>query len=336
MPPADRSTVTSKTPVPSLDSIHAPVKDQLALVDERMLDLARVSFQHLAGLLEHVTGSLGKRVRPTITLLSAGVHPNDGGNAQTMAVAVELLHIATLVHDDTVDDSDRRRGRATISNLWGKDTAVLLGDYIFAKSATFVCDTGNIRVIKRFAETIMELSSGQLHETIVAYQADQNMEQYLDRIYNKTASLFTTASESGAILSGVSEDRVQALRNYGYNLGMAFQIVDDILDYEGDPEEVGKPVGNDLLHGIVTLPALLYRERNPKDNSIEELFGHPDEHDRLAPVLQAITNSSAIADSNARAEEYGRKALACLTELPKTPERDSLEALVSYVLKRRS
>lgn len=329
-------TMAQQKPVPALDAIYAPVEDQLTLVDNRLRDLVKVSFPYLAGLLRHVTGSVGKRIRPTITLLAAGFHSNDGIDARTMAVAVELLHIATLVHDDTVDNSDIRRGKATVSNLWGKDTAVLLGDYMFAKSATFVCDTGNIRVIKRFAETIMELSSGQLHETVVAYQNDQDMTQYLERIYNKTASLFTTASQSGAILSGASEHEIQALRDYGYNLGMAFQIVDDILDYEGDAEEVGKPVGNDLRHGIFTLPALLYREQNPKDNSINDLFAHPDEQERLSSTLQAITASSAIIDSYKQAQEYGHKARLCLKNLSKNPSRDSLEALISHVLERRS
>jgi len=333
LPPAERPAAVPRAPI---EAIYAPVKDRLSHVDERLRGLVNVSFPHLSGLLEHVVISIGKRVRPTITLLSASFHPNDYSKAEIMAAAVELLHIATLVHDDTVDDSDRRRGKATVSNLWGKDTAVLLGDYMFAKSATFVCDTGNIRVIRRFAETIMELSSGQLHERVVAYRPDQGMEQYLGRIYDKTASLFTTASESGAILSGAPEETVQALRDYGYNLGMAFQIVDDILDYEGDAEEVGKPVGNDLLHGIVTLPALLYREQHPGDDTISELFEHRGDQKRLQAALKAITGSSAIADSYARAEAYAGASLDSLKELPASPARASLESLVAYVLKRRS
>ena len=168
-------------------SLYEPISRRLARVEDRLKSLAKFKFPFLAQLLDHVFDTEGKRVRPAITLISSNFNPHDEATTGTMAAAVEMLHIATLIHDDTVDNSDIRRGKATVSNLWGKDTAVLLGDYMFAKSATFVCDTGNIRVIKRFAETIMELSSGQLHETVVAYQNDQDMTQYF--IYRLRANL---------------------------------------------------------------------------------------------------------------------------------------------------
>ena len=212
---------------------------------------------------------------------------------------------------------------------------MLAGDYIFAKSATFVCDTDDIRVIRRFSETIMELSSGELQEMADAYNCNQTMEQYLERIYNKTASLFTTAGQSGAILSGVSEDVVQKLRDYGYNLGMAFQIVDDILDFEATQEEIGKPVGSDLSHGIMTLPSIIAMERQPKDNPIAALFQQPQDTEHLRRAVDMILNSSVIDDSFAVANDFCHKALANLSDLPQNPSRDSLEELVGYVLKRR-
>ena len=226
--------------------IYGPIQEGLARVEDNLKSVANLRFPFLAQLLEHVFETSGKRVRPAITLLASAFHPHDGKNIETMATAVELLHIATLIHDDTVDSSDFRRGKATISSLWGRNVAVLVGDYLFAASATQVCDTGNIRVVRRFAETIMELSTGELQELAEAYNCNQPMDQYLERICNKTASLFSTAGESGAILSGAPDDVVQALKRYSHNIGMAFQIVDDILDFEGDEEEVGKPVGNDL------------------------------------------------------------------------------------------
>ena len=147
-----------------------------------------------------------------------------------------------------------------------------MGDYLFATSATFVCDTKNVRVIRRFSETIMELSRGELSEIFAAYNFTADRDPYWKRIYEKTASLFSTAAESGAVLSGGPESLVQSLKTYGHNLGMAFQIVDDILDFQGTEEEIGKPVGSDLRQGTLTLPTILLMERYPDDNPVEKLF----------------------------------------------------------------
>ncbi|MFQ5861086.1 MAG: polyprenyl synthetase family protein, partial [Dehalococcoidia bacterium] len=243
-------------------AIYSLVLDELARVEENLRRLARTGVPattgpgdpHISELLEYVLDSKGKRIRPAITLLASRFHPHDGELPISMASAVELLHLATLIHDDTVDNSPVRRGRATVSQLWGRDTAVLLGDYVFATSAVFVCDTHSVHIIRRFSETIMEISSGELLESLSKYDTHQSRQQYEERIYRKTASLFQTAAESGAILSGAPEETVEALHTYGFNLGMAFQVVDDILDFEGDATEIGKPVGHDLLNGVLTLP----------------------------------------------------------------------------------
>ena len=317
-------------------SIYSPIQEQLQRVEERLKGVGEVPFPYLVDLLDHVLDTTGKRARPALTLLAGGFHPNDGEKLETMATAVELLHIATLIHDDTVDNSDVRRGKATVSNLWGRNVAVVLGDFIFAASATFVCDTHNIRVVRRFSETIMELSSGELHEIADAYNANQTCEQYLERIFNKTASLFTTAGESGAILSGASEEIVQALRDYGYNLGMAFQIVDDILDFDATKEEVGKPVGTDLLQGVLTLPAIMALERYPVDNPIVSLFKDPEDAASLERALAMIQSSSIIDGAYEVADRYCSKALACLETLERNSSRDSLEELVGFLLTRRT
>ncbi len=319
---------------PHLDAIYAPIADGLGRVEARLTELGNGKYSYLAEPLDHMLESIGKMMRPAVTLLSAGFHPNDGRNAEIMAGAVELLHVATLIHDDTVDASDMRRGRATVANVWGRDAAVVVGDYIFAASATFVCDTGNIRVIRRFAETIMELSKGQLYEMANAYRADQDMEAYLDRIYNKTASLFATAAESGAVLSGADERTVQALRSYGYNLGMAFQVVDDILDVRGSREAIGKPVGNDLLQGVVTLPLLTYMKRHPGDTSIAEFFANPEDRDPARRVIEEARAPEIIDEACVLAHEKCDEARHCLSTLPDTVERRSLLDLVDYVIAR--
>ncbi len=315
-------------------SLYKPVQERLALVEVDLRNLSDIHSSFLSHILTHAFHTVGKRLRPAITLLASNFSPHDEHKSDIMAAAVEILHIATLIHDDTVDDSTIRRGKATISSIWGGNAAVLAGDYIFAKSATFVCDTGNIRVIRRFSETIMELSSGELQQMADAYNHRQTMEQYLERIYNKTASLFLTSGQSGAILSGASEKIVQSLSNYAYNLGMAFQIVDDILDFMATEEQIGKPVGSDLAHGIMTLPAIMALQRyDQKDNPIKTLFKDPGDLKQLRLSIDMIENSSAISDSIAVAEHYCDIASHSLEVLPNNASKDSLEELVSYVLR---
>ena len=184
------------------------------------------------------------------------------------------------------------------------DEAVVLGDYMFAASATFVCDTGNIRVIRRFAETIMELSKGQMNELIHAFSSDQNMDDYYERIYNKTASLFATAAESGAILSGADEDIVSAMRTYGVNLGIGFQLIDDILDIASSKEKTGKPVGNDIAQGITTLPVLVYQKNNPQDDSVRRYFEKPEDLLQANEILNRISTDSVVEECLEIAYKY--------------------------------
>ena len=316
-------------------AIYGPIQEGLARIEDNLKNVATDRFPFLERLLSHIFETEGKRLRPTITLLASSFYPQGVHRSEIMGTAVELLHIATLIHDDTVDDSDIRRGKSTLSSLWGRNAAVLVGDFVFASSATFVCDTGNIRVIRRFSETIMELSSGELREMADAYKFDQTMDRYLERVRDKTASLFATAGESGALLSDAPEDVVQALKEYSHNLGMAFQIIDDILDLRGTQDEVGKPVGHDISHGILTLPAIFAIQRYPDDNPIPLLFQDPHDPNYLARAVDIIQNSGVLDDSYAVADDFCRKALDRLSALPKHPSRDSLEELVSYVLTRR-
>ena len=316
--------------------IYEPIKDGLVQVEERLHSISDTETPYLSELLSYITQTKGKRVRPAITMLSASLHPYDHDLPIIMATAIELLHIATLIHDDTIDNSPLRRGKATVSDIWGKNVAVLLGDYVFATSATFVCDTKNVRVIRRFSETIMELSSGELLEYFNTHNSNQTREDYNDRIYRKTASLFRTAAETGAILSDAPEETVSALHAYGYNIGMAFQIVDDILDVQGDAAMIGKPVGNDLLQGVLTLPSIMLMERYPDDNPINELF-RSDNHrngDELKRALEMIQNSGIIEDCYEVVRDYSLKASQAMEPLSDSPGRSSLLHLSRYIIDR--
>ena len=314
--------------------IYKPVQEELLAVEQKLLSLAQTSIPHLKPLLDHALAGGGKRIRSALTLLSSTFYPRNNEAPITMASAVELLHLATLIHDDTIDDTDTRRGQETIKNRWGEHIAVLLGDYVFAASATFVCDTQNIRVIRRFAETIMELAAGEIVEYFSCYQPEKARELYQDRIYRKTASLFCTASETGAILGNAPEQQVDHLKTYGYNVGIAFQVVDDLLDVEGNAVLLGKPVGNDLQHGVLTLPSIMLLERYPDANPINEFFVDQTRIDKLEQAIDMIKNSDIIPDCYAVIRDHCEKASRSLESLPAGQAKASLILLSDYIWER--
>ena len=314
--------------------IYAPIRESLDRVERSLLDVSRLEFPFLAELLGHILASKGKRLRPTIALLASRFSEHDRETTEKMATAVELLHIASLIHDDTVDGSATRHGRATISSLWGRDVAVQTGDYVFASAAALVCETGNVRVIRRFSQTIMDLATGQLREVAETHDPDGTREDYMARIYAKTASLFVVAAEAGAALSGASAETVEAMSSYGRSLGLAFQIVDDILDFEGVEDHIGKPVGSDLANGVLTLPAIIAMERSPNGNPVRDLFRDPGNERYLREAVGMVQDPAVIRDAYAVARSYCDSAHDSLKAVPAGPERDSLSEIVDYVLKR--
>ena len=317
-----------------LSQIYKPVEEGLAEAKERLRSISRVDFPWLSEQLHYVVKGSGKGIRPALTLLAGKFYNYNLTYLLPMAVSVELLHTSTLVHDDAIDESVSRRGQPTIYKIWGNDVAVLLGDYLFAKAGEFVADTLNPRVIKLFSQTLAVISSGEINQFLSAFKLEQNRENYIQRISGKTASLFSLATESGAILSEAPEDSVDILREYGYNLGIAFQIVDDILDFTGTEETLGKPVGSDLAQGTLTLPAMLLAERYPKNNPIKRFFKDK-EKDNIEQAIQMVRDSSIVQDSYNIASEYCSRACQHLYLLPDSASRQSLEELADYVIKRR-
>jgi len=243
-----------------LSKIYEPIQEDLAKVEDRLRSVSEVDFPHLSEMLDYSLRSNGKRIRPILTLLSGKFYNYNLDYLLPMATAVEVMHTATLVHDDAIDKSLVRRRRATVYKVWGEDEAVLLGDYLFAEAGALTAATQNLRAIKLFATTLKAISSGELNQAFNAFNLEQSRSQYFQRVSKKTAALFSMATESGAALSQAPEESIQILIEYGYNLGIAFQIVDDILDVIGTEEEMGKPVGSDLAQGTLTLPAMLLLE----------------------------------------------------------------------------
>jgi len=318
-----------------LSTIYEPIQEDLVKVEARLRLVCEVDFPWLSKLLEHSLKSGGKRIRPALVLLAGKFYNYDLSYLLPVATAIEILHTATLVHDDAIDNSLVRRGRPTINKVWGEDKAILLGDYLLAKSEELVADTQNLRVIKLFAQTLMAISSGELNQAFSAFNLEQTRQQYLQRISGKTASLLSLVTESGAILSQAPEKSVEALKGYGYNLGIAFQIVDDILDFIGTEEEMGKPIGSDLAQGTLTLPAILLLERYPEDNPVSRLFQNEDRQRNIELAMELVRNSSITQECYAVASDYCARACHNLSLLPDNASRRSLIKLADYVVKRR-
>jgi len=327
---------------PPLASIYEPIQEELLQVEKNLRQVSNVDPPFLAKPLHHVLSDGGKLIRPALTLLAGKFYHYNLKLLLPMATAVELLHTATLVHDDSIDDSHLRRGKPTLNSLWDNSTAVLLGDYLFATSAHIASQAGNIRVMKLFAHTLMRICSGELDETfkgdtsqLADFRMGQLRSHYYSRIGNKTASLFSLAAQSGAILSKAPKQVVQALGDYGYNLGMGFQIVDDIFDFEAEGEELGKPVGSDLLRGILTLPAIVFLESHPEDNSIKEILDHRDNPEKLNLVVGKIRQPDDIAQCYAIAAQFCSQGCSALKDLPQNGIRQALVSLADYVVARR-
>ena len=316
------------------EKIYQLVNDELISVLVEMNQIAdnHKNETHLnENIIEHVLSTPGKQLRPTITIAVSKLwNKETDEKIIMMATAVELLHIATLVHDDTIDFADTRRGRSTASKVWGPHVAVLVGDYLFATSAEYVCKTESIKIIKQFASTIADLANGELIEIENSWNPYLSIDSYLDIIYKKTASLFSTCTMSGAILGQAKEKDVQKLYEFGMNLGFGFQIFDDILDFEGAKNTLGKPTGSDLKNGILTLPSILAREKNKNiKQEIITFFKNKsnDKSEILDNLLEMVSSSGSIEESKKIGEDYINKALENLSSINNLEKNIYMEAL---------
>ncbi len=285
----------------------------------------------------YLVQSGGKRLRPALTIAAGKSYPVDEAKLIYLATAVELLHTATLVHDDVIDGALLRRGNPTLNARWNVGATVLAGDYIFAKAAVYSTLTDHPAVVRLFAHTLSIICNGELVQMFKYYDLDQTKEEYYDRIYAKTASLFSASTELGAMLAGAPEEERLAWREFGYYLGMAFQIVDDVLDFIGDERVLGKPVGSDLRQGTITLPIFYYLERGGDPLVITRVFNERDEEakgEALKEAIEAVRTSGAVRDALDEAGEFVQKALAILTRVPHTPYREALQQITTYVVER--
>jgi geranylgeranyl pyrophosphate synthase len=319
-------------------SIYGPAQEDLQLVEDTLDSIKHVeNFPALSKMLGHVLGAGGKRLRPAIALLAGRFGDYRAELHVPLAASIELLHTATLVHDDVIDASSSRRGRATANHLFNNAASVMLGDYMFAHSAELIARTEDTDVVRLFARTLITIAGGELHQDMSAYEYGQDTMQYFGRIEGKTASLFATSAEGGAMVARCTRDEREALRAYGMNIGMAFQVVDDILDFAGDEAEMGKPIGSDLMQGTLTLPSLLLMERHPKDNPIKKAFRtKKPKSEYVAEAVYMVLNSDILNESYSVARDFRDRAVASLRTLPANDARAALEDIAEYVLERRA
>ena len=317
-----------------LTEIYAPVADDMVKVEERLNSIGRVDFPHLAELVSYSLTSTGKMIRPALTLLSGTFYNYNLELLLSMATSVEVMHTATLVHDDAIDHSDVRRGRSTVYRLWGQEQAVLLGDYLFAEAGMLTAETENMRVIRNFSATLKTISHGEIDQAYNAFRPGQDREHYFKRIAQKTAALFSLSTESGAVLSNAPEESITILSQYGYNLGVGFQVVDDILDFIGTEEELGKPVGSDLTQGTITLPSLMILEKYPDDNPVKALFENKGGQAEIDRAIDMVKNSTIVGECYDIAQQYCDKACYDLKKLPDVESRTCLAELAGYIMRR--
>jgi geranylgeranyl pyrophosphate synthase len=312
------------------------VAEDMNFVEEKMRSGISDKHTDLQAVVDYLVGAGGKRLRPALTLMAANFYPVDKEKSYSLAASVELLHTATLVHDDLIDNSLFRRGMPTLNISWSPGATILTGDFLFARAAQLAAETDHVRIVNIFAQTLMTIVGGELSQLFNDGHGDvPSLAEYHQRIYAKTASLFAAGTETGGILCNAPEPQIRALRDYGYNLGMAFQIIDDILDFRGDEDHLGKPVANDLRQGIATLPVMLFSQRYSNHPTILKAVRRESvSDDEILAVVGKIRASGAIEESLEEAVVFVRKAQAALEYLPDNVYRRAMHGLADYTVAR--
>jgi heptaprenyl diphosphate synthase len=315
-----------------------PVRAELADFEQRLHSTVRADLGPVADAMEQILDAGGKRLRPALVFLAAGLgHPTRIDDVHRAAMSIEFIHNATLIHDDLIDGAPTRRGLRTIHQSLGPNPAIIIGDYYFAKGANLMSQVGNTEIDALLSQTVMTICFGEMLQLTSQRRYDQSLDEYYAKIERKTAALLAASTFCGAVLGNLSAPQVESLRRFGRLLGMSFQIADDVLDYLATEEEVGKPVGNDLKQGTVTLPLMLARSDPGVNGELEAILEKPDLLDAdYAAVVRIVRGSRGIEESYEHARMFGEKARDELKEFPPSPHRDALESLTYYVVRRRN
>ena len=319
----------------SVTSLLAPVESDLSLLVENLKQLVGAKHPILYAAAEHLFGAGGKRIRPAIVLLLARAVSLEADilpQHRRLAEITEMIHTASLVHDDVVDESEVRRGVPTVHSSFGNRIAVLAGDFLFAQSSWYLANLDNLVVVKLLSQVIMDLAEGEIQQGLNRFETELSLESYLEKSYYKTASLIANSSRSVGVLSNLPEHQLDNLYAYGRNLGLAFQIVDDVLDFTGSIEVLGKPAGSDLKSGNLTAPVLYaLEEKTYLAGLIEREFSEEGDFEQ---AIDLVHNSRGIERSRELAAQHVENAIACLQDLPDSEAHRALVELAHYNLRR--
>lgn len=330
-------TAQNPSAAADLSQIFEPIKDDLEAVEREFVRHIQSRVALIPEMGRYIQKSGGKRVRPAVLLMASRLSGYQGDRAVLYASVVEFIHTATLVHDDIIDGADLRRGRLAVHSRWGNDITVLLGDYLYIKSMAMALTQDSLEIIRLLCDVTLRMIEGELYQLTKTGDVDITEEEHFEIIRRKTAFLFGGCAQIGGMLGGVTPEQEAALREYGFNLGVAFQLVDDLLDYTADAAALGKPIGGDLREGKVTLPVifLLRRGGEAADTLIRNVVrDRAVTTEQWREILRLLREHRTTEQAYSRAVEYAGRAKDCLSVFPPGRERDGLAALTDYVLQR--
>ncbi len=322
---------------PSLDRIHELIADDLKKVNTLIVQRMASRVPLIPQLAGHIVAAGGKRLRPILTLASAQLCGHEGDRHISLATCVEFIHTATLLHDDVVDESDLRRGLATANAVWGNKASVLVGDFLFSRAFQLMVDDGSLKVLKILSNASARIAEGEVHQLITANDTETSETAYLEVVIGKTATLFAAACQVGAVVAEQPQAQEEAVEGFGMNLGIAFQLVDDALDYSASQAELGKSVGDDFRDGKITLPVILaYRRGDETERAfwrrtLEEQEQHDDD---LEHAITLLNKHRALGDTIERARHYGAIARDALGIFPASPVKAALLEVVDFAIER--
>jgi octaprenyl-diphosphate synthase len=324
-------------PQPSLEPMLALVAHDLNLVNAVILDRMQSDIPLIPELAGHLIAGGGKRMRPMLTLASAQLLGYPGTRHHRLAAAVEFIHTATLLHDDVVDNSDLRRGKRTANIIWGNPASVLVGDFLFSRSFELMVEDGSLKVLKILSNASAVIAEGEVNQLTAVRRIDLSEERYLDIIGAKTAALFAAACRIAAVVAERSEGEEAALDAYGRNLGIAFQLVDDAIDYVSDASTMGKDAGDDFREGKMTLPVILAYARGDADARAfwkDAIAGRRVADEDFAEAIRLVRESRAVDDTLARARHYGQRAIDALGGFAPGAAKDAMVEAVEFAVAR--
>ena len=320
-----------------IEPLVALAKPGMERVNQLILDKAGSDVRMIPEVANHLINSGGKRLRPMLTIASAEMFGYQGDHHIKLAASVEFMHTATLLHDDVVDESDRRRSKPTARIIWGNQASVLVGDFLLGQAFRMMVDVGSMDALDVLSTASAIIAEGEVMQLSAAKKLSTTEDDYLAVIKAKTAALFLAAAEVGPIVAGAGSDERAALRSYGLNLGLAFQLVDDVLDYGGDAGDLGKNVGDDFREGKITLPVLLAYRRGSDDERgfwKQSLEDGDNGAERLEKARALMARHGALADTIQRARHFGAIARDALAPMPATPQKDALLEVVDFCISR--